>query len=91
MNIGAVAPLLTQAAVPIVKEMLASEKLPSANPSQFASSSTAVPGLDVRASVAETEMRDPGFWRPPRMDWEKAMVVALLGLVAGHLVARALR
>lgn len=50
-----------------------------------------MPGLDVRASVAETEMRDPNFWRPPRMDWEKAMVVALLGLVAGHLVARALR
>lgn len=91
MNLGTVVPLLSQAAVPVLKEVLSSEKSASANPSPSGWSSTAVPGLDVRASVAETEMRDPNFWRPPRMDWEKAMVVALLGLVAGHLVARALR
>jgi hypothetical protein len=50
-----------------------------------------IPGLEVRASIAETAMQDPEFWQKPEFDWQKAVLVAVVGLVTGHLLARTLK
>jgi len=83
MSIGAVLPALAQVAAPVVADALGDAS--ADNPPM-----PGVPGLQVRASLAETQMQDPEFWQDPGFDWQKAALAALLGFLAGSLLARSM-
>jgi hypothetical protein len=47
--------------------------------------------LALKAALAEAELAGPGFGDLPPFDFERAALLALIGVIAGHVLARHLR
>ena len=88
MSLGALVPLVVEAARPVVAQALASQR---GNGGSILGSSEASPGLDIRATLAEAQMGEPGFWMPPKMDLEKAVLIAVIGFAGGHILGKSMR
>ncbi len=85
MSLGAMIPALAQVAGPVIADALGEDHAAGIAPI------VGLPGLEIRASLAESQMKDPGFWQDPGFDWKKMALAALVGFIAGSLLARTMK